>query len=346
MERGIYETGNRKPEIKKAGGNMDENGTAPEARTAPEKKFYEHASFWMSVILFAVAVIGFLYGTDTPAVEWLKGIFQQEDIYITVNGREARESEGGISKLYLSESNLSTYNTKLLRLNIVIAGAKDNAGLFHGYYPSDDLSVEVALFNYKTGEQIGQTKMPSINKSSHSVEFSDLEDGTYYYTVRCKGYKVSLPNTPFVLKNDKSASSFTENITLNAFLEERNAIYGKPFHVQLVNPDHSPVVNMNNSLALAATQREDQAIDLRRWSYSTDSSGYVRRNNILQEFQILPGCDFRIAAVESRNDGNAYLTVSPTYINADPNQPDLRILVIEDGFFPAKSENDNGESGE
>ena len=237
----------------------------------------------------------------------------------TCKGKEVKlwvTWEDGLSHIAIEETNISDFiyedyyedidsdlllpfNTNSFSLLISKAVLKINAEgqdeRILGIYSDTESSVKISLIDFDSGEIIEEKKASIGDK----ISFTNLPDGTYYYTVKCTGYKTYIPETPFRICWDSSHER--DEFQWAISLESVDNVYSNTFSVQLVDAKGGPMADANISVqgidnnypypdqidSLPLVSNKDGYLTL--WANTNGIDHYG-----VAKFQLLDGCSLQL----------------------------------------------------
>lgn len=98
-----------------------------------------------------------------------------------------------------------------------------------GAVPKNDIPVQIDLVDYYNGNTIDSKK----TYLGSTVYFESIPDGTYYYAIKCEGYKTGYSGSPFILQFDESQKK--ANLTWITYIEKVGAKYEQGFKVKMLS---------------------------------------------------------------------------------------------------------------
>ena len=127
--------------------------------------------------------------------------------------------------------------------------------------------AEVILFDYENDYEVSRAR----TDNDGNIEFSNIADGTYYYSVECVGYKDIRSN---LFKIEYNPDREGNVLPWTDFLDHEEANYSKGFKVKLVNKNGKPI--SYTDVTVASIRRDNN----NNYTYSslmmrTDFDGYL-----------------------------------------------------------------------
>ena len=98
-----------------------------------------------------------------------------------------------------------------------------------GTVPRDDIQVQIDLIDYYSGNTIDSKR----TYLGSTIYFENIPDGTYYYVIKCNGYKTGYSGSPFILQFDES--KMKANLSWITYIEKAEAKYGQGFKVKMLS---------------------------------------------------------------------------------------------------------------
>ena len=139
---------------------------------------------------------------------------------------------------------------------------------FDSYLGSTPIEgVNVDLYNFDTNEIV----LTKQTDSTGSVKFSNLADGTYFYSLKIDGYDVSIPEDPFRLLYDPTNS--TDILSWRISLEKAEAEKSHEFLIKLVDSNGQPI--KNTPINISVSESKDSASIYSTMGLNTNNEGYL-----------------------------------------------------------------------
>lgn len=191
------------------------------------------------------------------------------------------------------------FNSDTFSLHTGAAGGKMTTEEFGesllGMPPRGNISLVACLINYDTGEQI-DTKLGILGDT---ITFSDIPDGTYYYTVSCEGYKTAIPDSPFKLRQDYNSKADILPWSVN--LEEEGRPFSTAFKVCIRDINGEVVRNTEVYVRVANDENALLSGGI-LYPLHSDDNGYLTSwhgfNNLdfysLVDFQLYDNCHLEV----------------------------------------------------
>lgn len=98
-----------------------------------------------------------------------------------------------------------------------------------GAVPTTKVLMQVDLIDFDSGNII-DSKTAYLGDTVH---FGDIPNGTYYYKIKCEGYKTGYSGSPFVFKYN--GSEMKDNLPWITFLEKTDVKFGPGFKVKMLS---------------------------------------------------------------------------------------------------------------
>ena len=161
-----------------------------------------------------------------------------------------------------------------------------------GVFPFPGSSIVVDLYSYSDGTIVEEKTTDFYDE----LKFESLQDGIYFFIIRCSGYKIGYSSTPFIL--DHRFVQEDSVMPWSYCIEENDAKYSEMFRIQ-VNRNGSPLQGKEVQLIVYDDSNPNAYMST---SYTTDEHGYLQLwhgiNNRdyynMAYFNLLTGCHLRI----------------------------------------------------
>lgn len=120
-----------------------------------------------------------------------------------------------------------------------------------GAVPTTKVLMQVDLIDFDS-RRIIDSKSAYLGDT---VRFEDISDGTYYYEIKCEGYKTGYSGSPFVLKYN--SSEMKANLSWITFIEKSDAVFDSGFKVKMLSS--SGVIPQYTETTISVTDKNGRS---------------------------------------------------------------------------------------
>ena len=177
---------------------------------------------------------------------------------------------------------------------------------FLGVYPSAKTPITVTLFDYKTRKVVDfQTAY-----MGNTFYFSDIPEGTYFYTIEGSGYVTTFSDNPFTLINDTNHDK--HNLPWCDYIEKEGANYGKTFKVKLIDSSGNVVKDANTQVRVVK-ENDDNPNSFTSYTVYSNNNGYITIYNGIDGVDYYFDVDFSVRdgySIQVQDSSGIYKDVS------------------------------------